>query len=174
VVNGDLVVLVDEMDRQMGIAGWEQAHDKGLLHRAVSVLLSDPEGRLLIQRRAHSKRTFPGLWGNTVCTHPRPGEDLIEAGRRRLREELGIDAELTHAGRFVYEALDPASSLREAELDHVLVGTTAAQLTIDPVEVAEVDRVDPDELRRRIATKADLHVPWLAAVLDVALAEDRP
>src|SRR5262245_54082154 len=98
----ELVVLVDENDKQLGTCEKLDAHARGLLHRAVSVLIFDARGRLLMQRRAPTKYHSGGLWSNTSCTHPRPGEPVADAAHRNLREEMGIDCPLTELGSFNY------------------------------------------------------------------------
>src|SRR3972149_2428433 len=100
----DEVVLVDERDAPTGTADKLAAHRSGALHRALSVFVFDGSGRLLLQRRAADKYPSGGLWANTCCSHPRPGEDVTVAAHRRLREEMGFDCELSPAGSFVYPA----------------------------------------------------------------------
>ncbi len=163
---GDRVVLVDEDDNEMGTAGKADAHrGDGELHRAVSVFVFDPDGRLLLQRRAETKYHFAGLWANTCCSHPRPGEDVVAAGRRRLREEMGITVPLRRAGSFVYRAVDPRSGLVEHELDHVLVGAFAGAPSLDPAEAQDWAWVDVPELRRRLAAGDGRYAPWLEPAL---------
>jgi isopentenyl-diphosphate delta-isomerase len=129
------VILVDRNDRRIGTAEKMEAHRKGWLHRAISVFVFSVDGRVLLQRRAPHKYHSPGRWSNTCCTHPRPGESVGHAARRRLREEMGIAAALTHTCAFVYRvALD--GDLVEHELDHVFVGRASA----DPAPNA--DEVD--------------------------------
>src|SRR3989338_5068869 len=96
------VVLVDESDKPVGQAEKLEAHRLGLLHRAFSVFVFDPQGELLLQQRAASKYHAAGLWANTCCGHPRPGEDLVAAAHRRLREELGLSCRLSRAGQLTY------------------------------------------------------------------------
>ena len=110
------VVLVDEHARETGSTGKLAAHEAGgRLHRAFSVFVFDSGGRLLLQRRAEGKYHFGGLWTNTCCGHPRPGEPVEDAAARRLREEMGISPALTRITGFVYEAFDPESGLTERE-----------------------------------------------------------
>lgn len=132
----ELVVLVDERDGERGVSPKLEAHREGRLHRAFSVFVFDPSGRLLLQRRARGKYHSAGLWSNTCCGHPRPGELLIKAAHRRLREEMGIDCLLRPAFDFTYRA-ELENGLIEHEYDHVFVGRFAGTPAPDPDEVAE-------------------------------------
>ena len=115
------VILVDENDRAIGTMEKMEAHQKGVLHRAFSVLLFNAKGELLIQKRSASKYHSAGLWTNTCCSHPRPDETLTEAATRRLQEEMGIQVDIEPLYSFIYRVnLD--GGLIEHELDHVLIG----------------------------------------------------
>jgi isopentenyl-diphosphate Delta-isomerase len=165
----DLVVLVDGVDREVGVASKRDAHGApGLLHRAVSACLFDRRGRVLLQRRALSKYHFAGQWSNACCTHPRPGESAHDAIERRVREELGVRARRLHlAGSFVYRAADPSSALVEHELDHVFVGRVDEVPAPDPREVMATELVrlgGPDPFAGRTLT------PWCRDVLRIARA----
>jgi isopentenyl-diphosphate Delta-isomerase len=167
------VVTVDVDDRDVGTCDKLAAHQgDGVLHRAFSVLLFDGTGRLLLQRRAFEKYHFRGRWSNSCCSHPRPGEDLLEAGRRRVREELGIEVELSHRGRFVYRAVDLDSGLVEHELDHVLVGRTDAEPRPDSREVDAVRWVAADELLRWLDEEPEVFTPWFVPALQAASPSD--
>src|SRR5918997_6672888 len=115
------VILVDEADREVGTGSKLEAHREGALHRAFSVFVFDRRGRLLLQKRAAGKYHSGGLWSNTCCGHPRPGEATAEAARRRLREEMNFDCELRAAFEFLYRA-QFTNKLIEHEYDHVFVG----------------------------------------------------
>lgn len=117
----EMVVLVDERDAPLGAAPKSRVHATGERHRAVSVFLFDGQGRLLLQQRATGKYHSPGLWSNTCCGHPRPGESALDAARRRLREEMGVECELKHVATFEYRA--PVGELIEHEVDHVFTGS---------------------------------------------------
>jgi isopentenyl-diphosphate Delta-isomerase len=164
-----LVELVSEDGVPTGSATVADAHaGAGLLHRAFSVLLFDPDGRTLLQRRARVKTRFPLRWGNACCGHPYPGQDVAVAAARRLSEELGLDAvDLIPAGRYVYRASDVATGRVEHEYDHVLAGRIAADepLRPDPTEVDEVRWVTVEELRRDLDADPERYAPWLAGVL---------
>ena len=115
------VILVSETDEQLGLMGKMEAHEKGLLHRAFSVFIFNKDGELLLQQRALDKYHSPGLWTNTCCSHQREGETNLQAGKRRLLEEMGFSCELKELFSFVYKAPFD-NGLTEHELDHVMVG----------------------------------------------------
>ena len=169
------VVVVDGDDREIGRAGKLDAHrSPGVRHRAFSLMVHD-DGEWLLQQRASSKYHFAGLWSNTCCSHPRPGEDVVRAARRRLHEELGMTARSFEAvGRFEYAADDPASGLVEREIVHVVV----AQAVSGPrPAAAEVDRVrwlGADELLREITRRPAAFTPWLPGVLALAFGVGPP
>jgi len=160
------VVLVDEEGREIGSAGKLEAHrNGGKLHLAFSILLFNGRGETLLQRRAKGKYHFGGLWSNACCSHPRPGEVLAEAARRRLREELGVDAELREVFRFVYRASDSRSGLSEHELDHVFVGRIDAEPRPDPEEIDDLRWVSESELERDVAAHPGRYTPWFAQLV---------
>ncbi|MEL6329578.1 MAG: isopentenyl-diphosphate Delta-isomerase [Planctomycetota bacterium] len=165
--NLEEVVIVDEHDHELGTMEKLAAHrDGGRLHRAFSVFLFDDRGRLLLQQRAASKYHFGGLWANTCCSHPRRGESPVEAGARRLVEELGIGAvELSVATTFTYRAHDEASGLTEHEFDHVLVGRFGGEPKPNPDEVQAVRWVDTEELDRELAERPEVFSPWFPIAL---------
>lgn len=157
------VVLVDEHDRELGTEAKIRAHERGgVLHRAFSVFLFDAAGRTLLQKRAVGKYHFGGLWTNACCGHPRPGEGVADAGRRRLHEEMGIDAALEPVGTFVYRATDERTGLTEHELDHVLVGRFEGDPEPDPTEAEGWRWVTIDELERELHGSRASFTPWFA------------
>lgn len=159
------VILVDEQDRELGASDKLRAHVEGALHRAFSVFVFDRAGRLLLQRRAREKYHSGGLWSNTCCGHPRPGEQTGAAARRRLREEMNFDCELREAFGFIYRAeLD--NDLVEHEYDHVLVGEFAGYPTPDPSEVEEWKWMGMDELRRELREEPSRYSYWLKTVVE--------
>jgi len=164
--NPDLLILVDEHDRAIGHAAKLPAHQNGgLLHRAFSVFVFNPAGQMLLQRRAPGKYHFGGLWTNACCSHPRMGEQLIQAARARLRLEFGFDTELTELFSFLYRAADPASGLTEHEFDHVLRGTYAGDPRPDPDEIAEWKWITPADLLSDVTTNPHLYTPWFKLVV---------
>ncbi|MEO8590693.1 MAG: isopentenyl-diphosphate Delta-isomerase [Flavobacteriales bacterium] len=154
------VVLVNEQDEVLGTMGKLEAHEKGVLHRAFSVFIFDQAGRLLLQRRASDKYHSAGLWTNTCCSHPRPGEELGTAGQRRLQEEMGIDCPLTARFHFIYRA-SFENGLHEFELDHVLFGQHDGPPDPDPREVQEWRYVDLDELSGELNRTPERFTAWL-------------
>lgn len=154
------VILVDAEDRAVGAAGKLAAHRQNLRHRAISVLVFDRAGRMLLQRRADAKYHSPGLWSNACCTHPRHGEAPAAAAGRRLREEMGIAAlPLAFAGRFAYEA-PVGADLWENEIVHVFTGIHDGEVLPDPDEVGAFDWRDVAALRADIAARGALYTPW--------------
>lgn len=154
-----MVILVDRNDQPIGWAPKLEAHEKGLLHRAVSVLLFNSRGELLIQRRAAGKYHSGGLWANTCCSHPHRNECTASAAERRLREELGIAARLHYAGSFIYRArLD--HGMTEHELDHVFIGRSDQAPIPDPEEVAEFRYLSLPEIREELAKHPEQYAAW--------------
>src|SRR5262249_9736805 len=142
----------------------------GQLHLAFSVFVFRPDGRaLLIQQRSQEKRLWPLAWANTCCSHPRERETAVEAGQRRLGEEMGFTCPLTQGPEFVYYALDPHGNGVEYEYDVTLIGTFDADPTPDPAEVAAWKWVDLDELQRGMSAHWRTYTPWLHAGLPKVL-----
>ncbi|HET6213727.1 MAG TPA: isopentenyl-diphosphate Delta-isomerase [Micromonosporaceae bacterium] len=166
-----LVELVDDAGRPTGSSTVEEAHRQpGRLHRAFSVLLVDPAGRLLLQRRGAAKTRFPLRWANACCGHPAPGQSVAEAGAQRLIEELGVGTvRLAEIGVYAYRAEDPATGRVEHEYDHVLLGRVSPDAVFlpDPAEVADVRWVMPDALAADVAAQPGAYAPWLAGVTAV-------
>lgn len=158
------VILVDEHDAPVGEAEKLEAHRMGVLHRAFSVFVQDGAGQVLLQRRATSKYHSGGLWSNTCCGHPRPGEDTRAAALRRLREEMGLACLLKPAGTFIYRA--SLGDLVEHEYDHVFAGVFPGSPQPDPAEVAEWRWVSLDELERELATYPERYTVWLPQALE--------
>jgi isopentenyl-diphosphate Delta-isomerase len=165
----DQVVLVDTAAVPIGTAEKLEAHrSPGMLHLAISVFLLDEQGRLLLQGRSPDKYHFRGLWSNTCCSHPRPGERVVSAGRRRLKEEMGIEADLRAVGTFRYRAEDPDTGMVETEIDHVLIGGYEGDPDPDPAEVSQWRWVDLDDLAVDLVQRAGAYTPWLPRALAVA------
>ncbi|MBA9049377.1 MULTISPECIES: isopentenyl-diphosphate Delta-isomerase [Streptomyces] len=163
-----LLELVDEKGVTIGTAEKLAAHQApGQLHRAFSVFLFDEQGRLLLQQRALGKYHSPGVWSNTCCGHPYPGEAPFAAAARRTYEELGVSPSLlAEAGTVRYNHPDPASGLVEQEFNHLFVGLVQTPLAPDPEEVAETAFVTAQELAERHAR--DTFSAWFMTVLDSA------
>jgi isopentenyl-diphosphate delta-isomerase len=165
-----LVELVDADGAPIGSTTVDEAHRApGQLHRAFSVFLRDPAGRVLLQQRAGSKTRFPLRWANTCCGHPRPGEDVTVAAARRLVEEIGVGGvALSEVGVYSYYADDPATGRVEYEYDHVLLGDLAATrpLLADAEEVAAVRWLPLRELREELTANPRVYAPWVAGVTE--------
>lgn len=159
--NEDLLILVDEADREIGTLPKTAGHlGAGTLHRAFSVFLFDTQGSVLIQQRAAGKMLWPGYWSNSCCSHPRPGEAVEAAARRRVREELRVECRLSFLYKFRYQARfgDVGS---EHELCHVYAGYPRGELTADPTEIADQRWIAPQDLARDIAAEPGHFSPWM-------------
>ncbi|MFD7921158.1 isopentenyl-diphosphate Delta-isomerase [Streptomyces sp. NPDC059740] len=163
-----MLELVDEEGRTIGVQEKLAAHQApGQLHRAFSVFLFDEQGRLLLQRRALGKYHSPGVWSNTCCGHPYPGESPFAAAARRTHEELGVGPSLlAEAGTVRYNHPDPASGLVEQEYNHLFVGLVRGAPQPDPEEIEEIAFVTAQELAARHAE--DVFSAWFMTVLDAA------
>lgn len=160
----DLVVLVDPAGNAIGTADRIAVHsDTTPLHLAFSFYGFDDDGAFVATRRAGGKRTFPGLWTNTCCGHPRPGERLAYAARRRVREELGLAVGRLWLAlpRFAYRSEMPDGTV-ENEVCPVLVGTVSGQPTADEAEVAEVRRLPWEGFLTDLRRDPAGHSPWAA------------
>lgn len=164
-----MLELVDEDGVTIGTAEKLSAHRApGRLHRAFSVFLFDDEGRMLLQRRALGKYHSPGVWSNTCCGHPYPGEPPFVAAARRTAEELGAaPALMREAGTVRYNHPDPASGLVEQEYNHLFVGLVRAPLRPDPEEVDDTAFATPEELAKLRGEHT--FSAWFGTVLDAAL-----
>ncbi|MGX4688555.1 isopentenyl-diphosphate Delta-isomerase [Streptomyces sp. JNUCC 63] len=163
-----MLELVDEDGVTIGTAEKLAAHQPpGQLHRAFSVFLFDDRGRLLLQQRALGKYHSPGVWSNSCCGHPYPGEAPMAAAARRTYEELGISPSLlAEAGTVRYNHPDPESGLVEQEYNHLFVGLVQSPLRPDPEEIGATAFVTPAELAERQA--GDTFSVWFPTVLDAA------
>jgi isopentenyl-diphosphate delta-isomerase len=154
------LILVDTDDNETGFLSKAECHDgRGRLHRAFSLFLFNEDGELLLQQRAPSKRLWPGFWSNTCCSHPRRGETMEVATRRRLRDELNIEAPVEFVYKFRYEAaFGEAGS--ENELCHVYLGRAPAQVRPNEHEIAAVRFVSPGELADEFDAHPERLTPW--------------
>lgn len=159
------VILVDRKDNAIGTMEKLEAHRKGLLHRAFSVLLFDDKGQLLLQKRSGNKYHSSGLWTNTCCSHPLPGETLEQATVRRLKEEMGIVVQPSFAFSFIYKAqLD--ERLTEHELDHVFIGNYNGVPAINKHEVEDWKYVDHKWLREDLEKNPHAYTVWFKLIID--------
>ena len=159
------VILVDADDREVGTATKLAVHGDGRLHRAFSIFLEDDAGRLLLQRRAKDKYHSGGLWSNTCCGHPRPGESTSDAARRRLREEMGVEPALQPVCVFTYRA-ELGNGLVEHEVDHVFAGRLDAVPRPDPREVAEWQWLTIPALVADLRVNPGRYSVWLKPALE--------
>ncbi len=142
-----------------------EAHEKAVLHRAFSVFVLNAEGQLMLQQRAAEKYHSPLLWTNTCCSHQRIGETNIEAGKRRLREEMGFEAELKDLFSFIYQAPFD-NGLTEHELDHVLLGTYSGEPRVNPDEVAAWKWMGLEEVRADLRAHPNNYTAWFRIVFE--------
>jgi isopentenyl-diphosphate Delta-isomerase len=158
------VILVDAEDEAIGTAGKLEAHERGELHRAFSIFVLNEAGEILLQRRAAVKYHGAGLWSNSCCGHPRPGEATDAAARRRLREELAIDCAVDRVFSFTYRAEMPGG-LTEHEIDHVFIGRTERNPDPDPAEVEAWRWASAEQILAELADDPSLYTPWFAEAL---------
>lgn len=154
------LILVDANDNEAGFLSKAAAHDgDGILHRAFSLFLFNEDGELLLQRRAESKRLWPGFWSNSCCSHPRRGETMDVATRRRLRDELNVAAELQFVYKFSYQAGfgDEGS---EHELCHVFLGRIDGPVHANDHEIAALRFVAAGALEDELEQHPDRFTPW--------------
>lgn len=153
------VILVDKNDNELGTMEKQEAHVKGLLHRAFSVFIFNDKNELLLQRRAVNKYHSGGLWTNTCCSHPRQNEKTEDAAKRRLLEEMGLRSTLKKQFDFVYKAkLD--NNLYEHEFDHVFFGFTNDLPIINPEEVEEYTYKTLEDIGNEMKTIPDKYTEW--------------
>lgn len=155
----EYVVLVDNQDNRVGLMEKMEAHLNPTLHRAFSIFIFNSKHEMLLQRRALTKYHTPGLWTNTCCSHPRDGETLEDATKRRLMEEMGMECELRELFSFVYKA-DVMQGLTEYEFDHVFVGTTDVIPIINKEEVDSYRYASIDEIKSEIEKNPDNFTVW--------------
>ncbi|WP_297805687.1 isopentenyl-diphosphate Delta-isomerase [uncultured Polaribacter sp.] len=159
------VVLVDEKDNPIGLMEKMEAHEKALLHRAFSVFIFNKKGELMLQQRAASKYHSPLLWTNTCCSHQRDGETNLEAGKRRLQEEMGFIAEIKEVFSFIYKAPFD-NGLTEHELDHVMVGSFEGAPSINKEEVESYKWMNLEDLKSDIKNNPDIYTAWFKIIFD--------
>lgn len=160
------LILIDEAGNQLGVADKLEAHKNGgMLHLAFSILVYNSCNELLLQKRAERKYHFSGLWSNTCCGHPRPGEDIVQAARRRLNEEFGFSVPLQARFKFQYEAHDQCSGFTERELVHVLVGHYDGTPYPDKDEIGDWRWCSRDNIIKDVAGADIEYTPWFRLIV---------
>lgn len=157
------VILVNEKDEPLGLMPKLEAHEKAQLHRAFSVFILNDKNELMLQQRAAHKYHSPLLWANTCCSHQREDESNIEAGTRRLQEEMGFSVALKELFWFIYKAPFD-NGLTEHELDHVMIGYANQDPVINPEEVADWKWMDIDAVREDIEQNPQLYTAWFKII----------
>jgi isopentenyl-diphosphate delta-isomerase len=159
------VVLVNENNEVLGLMPKMEAHEKGLLHRAISILLYNSNGEMLIQQRAKTKYHWPLIWSNAVCSHPRENEDFQDAAQRRLKEELNITCSLKEVYRFIYKAKDEQTGLIEHEYDVVYEGQFDGEIPFNPNEIESIRWIALDSLSQDIENQPEDYSFWFKEIL---------
>lgn len=159
------VILVDENDKAIGTMEKMEAHRKGLLHRAFSILVFNAKGQLLLQKRSWKKYHSGGLWTNTCCSHPLPDEDMEKALRRKLKQEMGIEITPRFSHKFIYR-IDLGNNLTEHEYDHVYIGRYDGEPEINTDEVEEWRFEDLDRLRAVVEERPQDFTYWFRLIIN--------
>lgn len=162
--HGEYVVLVNTQNETLGVEEKIKAHKKGLLHRAFSVFILNSHNELLLQQRAPTKYHSSGLWSNTCCGHPRPEEPVVTGARRRLMTEMGLDCTLEEIGSFVYRA-EIDHRLVENEYDHVLIGYSDEQPTINPEEAVDWKWMSFAMLEKELRQRPEDYTFWFNIII---------
>lgn len=159
------VILVDEQDREIGTEEKLQAHLSGKLHRAISIFIFNGRGEMLLQRRAWGKYHSAGLWSNTCCSHPRPGEGALEAAERRLFEEMGMSCCLEKVSELVYRA-PLENGLTEHEFDHIFVGHCNDDPKLNLEEACDWKWIDMASLEEDVQSFPQKYTYWFKEILE--------
>jgi isopentenyl-diphosphate delta-isomerase len=159
------VILVNELDEPIGTMEKMEAHEKAVLHRAFSVFILNKNNEIMLQQRAHQKYHSPLLWTNTCCSHQRVGESNIEAGTRRLKEEMGFETELKELFHFIYKAPFD-NGLTEHELDHVMIGYFNDEPQINIEEVESWKWMKMAAIKKDMTVNPELYTIWFKIIFD--------
>lgn len=168
----DTVILVNERDEWIGTMDKLEAHREGILHRAISVFIFNDRKELLLQRRAAGKYHSAGLWTNTCCSHPMPGESTLSAAGRRLQEEMGFSTALQPVFDLRYKA-DVGDGLTENEFDHIFIGSYSADVRPDPAEVSEARFFPLDFIDSWMTREPQVFTAWFHLALPKIVAHIR-
>lgn len=153
------VILVDHLDRPTGKMEKLEVHEKGLLHRAVTVYVFNSRQELLLQRRASEKYHCGGLWSNTCCGHPYPHESTQDAAERRLREEMGMNVSLTPMFELSYN-LPLSNGLTEHEYGHVFFAVCDALPHLNPEEADAFEYRAMEKIQQQMEQNPQQFTPW--------------
>ena len=153
------VILVDDQDEAIGTMEKMAVHEKALLHRAFSIFIFNSKGLMLLQQRAAKKYHSANLWTNTCCSHPHPGDNTLQAAKKRLQEEMGFSTDLKKAFSFIYKAPFD-NGLTEYEYDHVFVGYYDGDISPDPNEVGDYCFMSLKEISAAITSHPDKYTEW--------------
>lgn len=159
------VILVNELDEPIGTMEKMEAHEKAVLHRAFSVFILNKNNEIMLQQRAQHKYHSPLLWTNTCCSHQRAGETNIEAGTRRLREEMGFEVNLKELFHFIYKAPFD-NGLTEHELDHVMIGYFDNEPKINTEEVESWKWMKIEAIKDDMITNPEIYTIWFKIIFD--------
>ena len=159
------VIIVDKNDNQIGLMPKLDAHKKGILHRAFSVFVLNNNNEIMLQKRAYNKYHSGGLWTNTCCSHQREGENSIEAGKRRLLEEMGFETELKIITSFIYK-VEFENGLTEHELDYLLIGRYLKSPVINKQEVADWKWMKVELIADDIKLNPNNYTSWFKIIFD--------
>ncbi|MHB1148213.1 MAG: isopentenyl-diphosphate Delta-isomerase [Lutibacter sp.] len=161
----ELVILVNEKDEKIGLMSKMEAHEKAVLHRAFSVFVFNDKNELLLQQRAAHKYHSPLLWTNTCCSHQRDGEGNIEAGKRRLKEEMGVACDLKEVTWFIYKAPFD-NGLTEHELDHILIGYHNEDPILNREEAESFKWMTIEDVQHDMEKHAEIYTEWFKIIFD--------
>lgn len=159
------VILVNEKDEPIGLMPKMEAHEKAVLHRAFSVFILNSKNEIMLQQRAAHKYHSPLLWTNTCCSHQREGETSIMAGSRRLREEMGFEAELKELFSFIYKAPFD-NGLTEHELDHVMIGYYGGEPELNPDEAENWKWMAIEDVKEDMKLRPGIYTVWFRIIFD--------
>jgi len=158
------IILVDENDKQIGVATKKETHEQGLMHRCFSILVFNNKNELLMQQRAKEKYHSGGLWANTCCSHPEPGEEILEAAKKRLKEEMGFNCELQEDFVFHYRT-EFDNGLIEDEVDHVLIGSYNGEVIPNPGEVDDFKWMKVEDIKQDMQEYPQEYASWFKLII---------
>lgn len=159
------VILVNKNDEKIGLMPKMEAHEKALLHRAFSVFVFNNKNELMLQQRAKNKYHSPLLWANTCCSHQRDGETNIQAGKRRLQEEMGFVCDLKEVTSFIYKAPFD-NGLTEHELDHIMIGYYNNNPVLNKEEVENFKWMTLEAVKEDIGKQPKIYTEWFKIIFD--------